>query len=102
MRLSPYLAVFLSVGAVWGFLASVFYERVMGYLVFPIGVPVALTVLLPGAVGRITAVRMFGLPPFGTISFQVEASAAIISMCTGIAILFFIWWLCRIILRQYK
>lgn len=93
MRLLAHLTVFLFVGAVWGFLASVVYERVMNdYLPFPIGIPAAFTVLLPGAVGRIIAIRMFGYPPFGTISLQVEASAAIISMCTGMAILFFIWW----------
>jgi len=93
LRLLAHLMVFLFVGAVWGFLASVVYERVMNdYLPFPIGIPAAFTVLLPGAVGRIIAIRMFGYPPFGTISLQVEASAAIISMCTGMAILFFIWW----------
>ncbi len=85
---------FLLIGAVWGFLASALYEKVIyGYLRFPIDMFAAFTVLLPGLVGRIVAARMWGAPvPFGTISLQVEASAAIISVCVGMAILFFIWW----------
>jgi hypothetical protein len=104
LRLLAHLTVFLLIGAVWGFLASVLYERVMyDYLSFPIGIPAALTVLLPGAIGRITAVRIFGVPvPFGTFSLQVEASAAIISICVGIAILFFIWWLRKEMLRALQ
>lgn len=91
LRLLNDLVVILA-GAIWGILASAFYDQVIYvYLRFPYDIFVALTLLLPGVVGKVVASNIFGFPP---PRFQVwDVVSTTVAMFAGMAILYFLWWL---------
>jgi hypothetical protein len=78
-------------GAVWGIVASIYYHQVIGRLVLPYAVPLAVTIFLPGAIGKIFAYNVFGYAwPY------VEVAATVISMFAGMVISYLMWLLYKI------
>jgi len=54
--------VYLLAGAVWGILASMYYDQVVSRSPLPTAVFLGVTLFLPGAIGRIIIYNLYGAP----------------------------------------